>query len=73
MLRDELANVGFIEGINFVLVSIEDLTVKLNKEKDPFVVTIKKPKTKEFSVGRTTLIPGMIKWLCNNVSSGVYN
>lgn len=45
---------------------MEDLTVKLNKKEDNRVVKIENPRTEDFTVGRTTLIPGMLKWLLNN-------
>ena len=66
LVREEIASAGYKEGLNFVLVSDEDLTVRLLKEKDDLMVIIDNPKVKEFNVGRTTLIPGCLKWLSNN-------
>ncbi|EGR27777.1 phenylalanyl-tRNA synthetase beta chain, putative [Ichthyophthirius multifiliis] len=66
LVREEMASAGYKEGLNFVLVSDEDLTSKLLKKNDGQMVIIDNPKVKEFNVGRTTLIPGCLKWLCNN-------
>lgn len=61
-----MANAGFTEGLNFVLNNMADLTKKLRKEQDPLVCEIGNPRTEDFTVGRTTLIPGCLKWLSNN-------
>ena len=66
LLREELASAGYKEGLNFVLVSDEDLTTKLLKKEDNEMVIIDNPKVREFNVGRSSLIPGCLKWLSNN-------
>jgi hypothetical protein len=35
LVREEVASAGYKEGLNFVLVSDEDLTVKLLKKEEP--------------------------------------
>ncbi|KAL4503251.1 hypothetical protein ABPG72_000857 [Tetrahymena utriculariae] len=66
LIREEIAAAGYKEGLNFVLVSRDDLTKKLKKENDEQMIIIDNPKTEEFSVGRTTLLPGCLKWLSSN-------
>lgn len=66
LIREEVASAGYKEGLNFVLVSKEDLTTKLKKESDEQMVVIDNPNVMEFSVGRTTLLPGCLKWLSSN-------
>lgn len=66
LIREEVASAGYKEGLNFVLVSKDDLTKKLKKESDDQMVIIDNPKIDDFSVGRTTLLPGCLKWLSSN-------
>lgn len=62
-VRQEMASVGFVEGLNFALNNEVDLTKNLRKDKDPLICKIGNPRTEDFTVGRTTLIPGCLKWL----------
>lgn len=71
LIREEVASAGYKEGLNFVLVAKEDLTTRLNKEVDEEMVIIDNPNVHEFSVGRTTLIPGCLKWLSSNKKNKV--
>ncbi|XP_001844297.2 phenylalanine--tRNA ligase beta subunit [Culex quinquefasciatus] len=66
-LREQIAQAGFTEGLTFTLCSRDDIAVKLNQdiEKIP-AVHIANPKTLEFQVVRTTLIPGLLKTLAAN-------
>uniref|UniRef100_A0A1Q3F447 Phenylalanine--tRNA ligase beta subunit n=1 Tax=Culex tarsalis TaxID=7177 RepID=A0A1Q3F447_CULTA len=66
-LREQIAQAGFTEGLTFTLCSRDDIAAKLNKdiEKIP-AVHIANPKTLEFQVVRTTLIPGLLKTLAAN-------
>ncbi|KAL3311201.1 hypothetical protein Ciccas_010222, partial [Cichlidogyrus casuarinus] len=49
--------------------SRDDLSTKLRKElKSLPVVHISNPKTQEFQVVRTTLLPGILQTVCNNKS-----
>jgi phenylalanyl-tRNA synthetase beta chain len=67
LLRFEMAQAGFTEGLTFTLCSRDDVGKKMNKdiEKTP-AVHISNPKTAEFQIGRTTLIPGLLKTLAAN-------
>ncbi|CAD7083828.1 unnamed protein product [Hermetia illucens] len=66
-LREQVAQAGFTEALTFTLCSRDDISTKLNKdiEKTP-AVHISNPKTLEFQVVRTTLIPGLLKTLAAN-------
>ncbi len=66
LIREELAFGGWNEGNNFVLVSMDDLTKMIQVSKEDRAVIIGNPRTEEFTVGRTTLIPGMLKWVSHN-------
>lgn len=68
LVRQELAAAGFAECLNFALCSIEDLTTRLLRKTDEHMVEIANPKTTDFQVGRTTLLPGMLKTLVSNKS-----
>ena len=48
-----------------------DLTKCINKQKDEFVCEIENPRPEDFTVSRTTLIPGCLKWLQSNKSNPV--
>uniref|UniRef100_A0A1L8DFL7 Phenylalanine--tRNA ligase beta subunit n=1 Tax=Nyssomyia neivai TaxID=330878 RepID=A0A1L8DFL7_9DIPT len=66
-LREQVAQAGFTEALTFSLCSRDDISTKLGKkiESTP-AVHISNPKTLEFQVGRTTLIPGLLKTLAAN-------
>ena len=68
-VRVEMSSAGYLESLNFTLCAVEDLTTRLKKTEDPRAVVIANPKTHEFNVGRTTLIPGLLKVLASNKSS----
>jgi len=72
LIREEIASAGYKEGLNFVLVAKEDLTTRLNKVADEQMVIIDNPNVQEFSVGRTTLLPGCLKWLSTNKKNKVF-
>ena len=67
LLRHEVAQAGFIESLTFALVSIKEnylnLRYPLNENE---AVRLSNPKTKEFEVVRTSLIPGLLKTLQHN-------
>ncbi|XP_055534627.1 phenylalanine--tRNA ligase beta subunit [Wyeomyia smithii] len=66
-LREQIAQAGFTEGLTFTLCSRDDIASKLNKKiEDLPAVHIANPKTLEFQVVRTTLIPGLLKTLAAN-------
>ncbi|XP_067658646.1 phenylalanine--tRNA ligase beta subunit-like [Haliotis asinina] len=61
-LRYEVASTGFTEALTFALCSREDLSEKMcRKIEDVPAVHIANPKTLEFQVARTTLLPGILK------------
>ena len=65
-MRQELAFCGFCESLNFSLCSKDDLTTLINLKEDKKAVEIENPKTQEFQVGRTTLLPGLLKNIAHN-------
>nr|XP_033487597.1 phenylalanine--tRNA ligase beta subunit [Epinephelus lanceolatus]XP_033487598.1 phenylalanine--tRNA ligase beta subunit [Epinephelus lanceolatus] len=67
LLRQDLAAAGFTEALNFALCSIEDVADKLGKKiSETRAVHISNPKTAEFQVARTTLLPGLLKTIAAN-------
>ncbi|KAJ4936086.1 hypothetical protein JOQ06_017610 [Pogonophryne albipinna] len=67
LLRQDLAAAGFTEALNFALCSTEDISDKLGKKiSETRAVHIANPKTAEFQVARTTLLPGLLKTLAAN-------
>ncbi|KOC68937.1 putative phenylalanine--tRNA ligase beta subunit [Habropoda laboriosa] len=66
-LRTELACTGFTEAFTFSLCSREDIADKLGYDLTSIpAVHISNPKTLEFQVARTTLLPGLLKTLVAN-------
>lgn len=67
LLRQEIAQAGFTEVLTFALCSRDDVSEKLKKPlSSSKAVHIANPKTLEFQVARTTLIPGILKTIgCN--------
>jgi len=68
LVRTEVALAGYKECLNFALCSIADVSTMLRRPVDPKLVKIGNPKTHDFEVGRTTLIPGLLKTAANNKS-----
>ncbi|KAI3354502.1 hypothetical protein L3Q82_019019 [Scortum barcoo] len=67
LLRQDLAAAGFTEALNFALCSQEDIADKLGKKiSETKAVHISNPKTAEFQVARTTLLPGLLKTIAAN-------
>ncbi|XP_039986535.1 phenylalanine--tRNA ligase beta subunit [Xiphias gladius] len=67
LLRQDLAGAGFTEALNFALCSQEDIANKLRKNiSETEAVHISNPKTVEFQVVRTTLLPGLLKTIAAN-------
>jgi len=66
LIRQEMAQAGYKECLNFALCSIEENSSLLLRELPPHVVKIANPKTLDFQVGRTTLMSGLLKTLANN-------
>ena len=62
LLRIDVAAAGFCEALTFALVSRADLGEKMGlKTLRDNVVHVSNPKTAEFQVCRTSLIPGLLK------------
>ncbi|KAF4532390.1 hypothetical protein B566_EDAN004471 [Ephemera danica] len=66
-LRVEIAQAGFSEALTFSLCSEDDVAGKLGWSIDKLkTVHISNPKTLEFQVARTTLLPGLLKTIAAN-------
>ncbi|KAJ0177688.1 hypothetical protein K1T71_006561 [Dendrolimus kikuchii] len=66
-LRNECAHAGYTEALTFTLCSREDVATKLGvKIENVPAVHISNPKTLEFQVVRTLLLPGLLKTLAAN-------
>ncbi|XP_020858474.1 phenylalanine--tRNA ligase beta subunit isoform X1 [Phascolarctos cinereus] len=67
LLRHDLAAAGFTEALTFALCSQEDIADKLGMDISATkAVHIANPKTAEFQVARTTLLPGLLKTIAAN-------
>nr|SVE87290.1 EOG090X03QT [Daphnia similis]SVE87916.1 EOG090X03QT [Daphnia similis] len=66
-LREQLAQAGFTEALTFSLCSKEDISDKLRKPLSSIpAVHVSNPKTLEFQVARSTLLPGLLKTIAAN-------
>jgi len=68
LLRGEMAQAGYTEALTFSLCSRDDISKKIRKDLAKDVVHIGNPKTLEFQVCRTTLLPGLLKTISANKS-----
>lgn len=68
LVREDIASAGYTEALTFALCSRDDVSKKLRRELPSNCVHIGNPKTLEFQVCRTTLIPGLLKTVANNRS-----
>ena len=67
LLRQELAQAGYIEQLTFSLVSLKDNYERMREPIDlNQCVQISNPKTLEFEIVRTSLLPGLLKCLQGN-------
>jgi len=66
LLRQEVAMAGFTEVLTFGLCSRDENFKFLKHEDDNNVVVIANPKTVEFEVARTSLLPGLFKTVAHN-------
>ncbi|XP_030874628.1 phenylalanine--tRNA ligase beta subunit [Leptonychotes weddellii] len=67
LLRHDMAAAGFTEVLTFALCSQEDIADKLGLDISATeAVHISNPKTAEFQVARTTLLPGLLKTIAAN-------
>lgn len=65
-LRNEVSRCGFTEALNFALCPEAELSTMLRKEKAEQVVRIENPKTADFQVARTSLLPGLFRTIGSN-------
>lgn len=66
-LRADVAMAGFTEGLNFSLCSKDDVSSKINQENGTAeAIHISNPKTLDFQIARTTLLPGLLKTIAAN-------
>lgn len=66
-LRYEMAQAGLTEALTFSLCSRDDVGNKMNKKIEEIpAVHIGNPKTAEFQIARTSLLPGLLKTLAAN-------
>lgn len=64
LLRTSLSQSGFTEALTFSLCSRDDISTRLRRDAVQALATavqISNPKTLEFQVARTTLLPGLLK------------
>ncbi|KAK5967095.1 Phenylalanine--tRNA ligase beta subunit [Trichostrongylus colubriformis] len=67
LLRGEIAAAGWTEALNFALCSRDDISARLRDDKAlQNAVHISNPKTQEFQVARSSLLPGLMKTLSSN-------
>ncbi|XP_028393837.1 phenylalanine--tRNA ligase beta subunit-like [Dendronephthya gigantea] len=67
LLKAEVVQAGYTEALTFALCSRDDVADKLNKSfESTKAVEISNPKTQEFQVVRTTLLPGVLKTISAN-------
>merc|ERR1712083_1046495 len=67
LMRLEMAQMGFTEALTFALCSTDDCFDKMRIHDDgKSAVVISNPKTEEFQVCRTSLLPGLLKTLAKN-------
>lgn len=65
-LRHEISRCGYTEALNFALCSENELCSMLRHTEVSNLVKIMNPKTAEFQVARTRLLPGLLKTLNSN-------
>eukprot|EP01100_Stratorugosa_tubuloviscum_P004184 TRINITY_DN2039_c2_g1_i1.p1 TRINITY_DN2039_c2_g1~~TRINITY_DN2039_c2_g1_i1.p1 ORF type:complete len:572 (-),score=233.52 TRINITY_DN2039_c2_g1_i1:125-1840(-) len=65
-VRRELAQSGYTELLTLSLCSIAENYNLLNRAKDNLAVKLANPKTIEFQIARTSLLPGLLKTLATN-------
>jgi len=79
LVRTEMANAGYVEALNWGLISKKENFACMRREEATQMcmkeheynealapVSVKDPKTKEFEILRTSLLPGILKTLASN-------
>jgi len=70
-LRKEIVAAGYVEALSFILCSRDDCSTSMLLPEETIAnkaVTISNPKTQEFQIVRTQLLPGLMKTLASNRS-----
>lgn len=68
-VRREMAGAGFTEALTFALCSYDDCGTKMrisSEQIEKSAVKISNPKTLEFQIVRTSLLPGLLKTIASN-------
>ena len=71
LLRQEIARCNYSEVLTEVLVSMEENYDKLQKPRDDRCVILAAPKSRDFEIGRTSVMPGLLKSLRTNRSAAL--
>jgi phenylalanyl-tRNA synthetase beta chain len=72
LIRAELAQTGYIESLTMSLLSIDENYTHLKRERNfDEAVVLANPKTIQFEMVRTTLIPGLLKVFQSNSDESV--
>jgi len=66
LLRMEMAATGFTEVLSFSLISRRASFAKMRRSDDPRAVVLARPENSKFEIGRTQLLPGLMKTLKSN-------
>lgn len=57
--------------LNFALCSKADMTSNIFNNDESKLISISNAKTKEFQTGRTSLLPGLLRTVCENKSNSL--
>jgi phenylalanyl-tRNA synthetase beta chain len=71
MLSSIVANAGYYEILTLALNSKDDNYKLMRKKEDGQAVTLSNPKSSEYQIVRTSLIPGLLRTLSNNLKSSL--
>lgn len=71
IIRREVAFAGWTEVMSLILCSHDENYKFLKREDDAKAVVLSNPKTVEYQVVRTTLLPGLLKTLKENKAMGL--
>ncbi|XP_057805023.1 phenylalanine--tRNA ligase beta subunit, cytoplasmic isoform X2 [Salvia miltiorrhiza] len=66
LIREEIATVGYSEVLTWILCSSKEISTMLNREEDKTAAINGNPRSADFEVVRTTLMPGILKTVGHN-------
>ncbi|KDO75282.1 hypothetical protein CISIN_1g007706mg [Citrus sinensis] len=66
LMRLEIAMNGFTEVLTWILCSSKEISTMLNRQTDESTAVVGNPRTSDFEVVRTTLMPGILKTIGHN-------